>query len=309
MKLSVIVPVYNEEKSIKLVYERIFEVLKTLSLDWEIIFIDNKSTDSSLSEIENLTLFDDRVKAISFSRNFGPSVEASISAGYQNCNGDAAIVVYSDLQDPPEFIPEFVDKWLSGFHVVHGVQRSRKGDPIWRNFLVANFYKIMTLLSDTPYYANSGDFKLISRQVIDVLNGLPERARFSRGLIPWIGFSETTVLYDRQPRRSGKSKANINAISYTALTGITSFSLKPLRILSFIGASITVISIIGILLLIAQSMLGNTVPGLTSIFILIFLSIGLNMGAFGLIGEYIGRIQLEVKERPLFVVEKKINFK
>lgn len=305
--LSVIVPFYNEENNLEAVIERLRNVLTTLSIGWEIILVDNCSTDSSFEIVSTEAKKDVRIKLIRFSRNFGPSVEASIAAGFKACTGDAAIVVYSDLQDPPELIPDFVREWQAGADVVYGVQTARPGDPKWRNSLVQLFYGLLSKLSDTPVHPNSGDFKLISRRVIDQLNLMPERARFSRGLISWIGFKETPILYSRAPRTQGKSKSNFWAISYTALTGITSFSLKPLRLLTWLGLFTILASAAGGIVVISEWLFGGSVPGLSSILVLMFLTLGLNMGALGLLGEYLGRIQLEVKSRPQYVIDETIN--
>lgn len=305
--LSLIVPYYNEETNLQNVIHRLTKVLESLPLNWEILLIDNCSTDSSFEIASSAAESEKRIKVIRFSRNFGPNVEASMAAGFQKCKGDAAIVVYSDLQDPPEVIPRFVEAWQAGADVVYGVQTSRPGDPKWRNFLVNRFYSSLERISDTPIHPKSGDFKLISRRVINILNEIPEKARFSRGLISWIGFDSAPVYYSREPRASGKSKSNFWAISYTALTGITSFSLKPLRILTALGFGLMFLSILGIIAVSVLWLTSQTLPGLPSVIVLLLLFLGINMGTLGLIGEYLGRIQLEVKSRPLFIVKDEIN--
>lgn len=305
--LSLIVPYYNEETNLQNVIRRLTLVLELLPLNWEILLIDNCSTDSSFEIASSAAESDKRIKVIRFSRNFGPNVEASMAAGFEKCKGDAAIVVYSDLQDPPELIPRFVEAWEAGADVVYGVQTSRPGDPKWRNFLVNRFYASLERISDTPIHTKSGDFKLISRRIINILNEMPEKARFSRGLISWIGFDSVPVFYSREPRASGKSKSNFWAISYTALTGITSFSLKPLRILTALGFGLMFFSLLGIITVTAQWVTSQTLPGLPSVMVLLLMFLGINMGTLGLIGEYLGRIQLEVKARPLFVIKDEIN--
>lgn len=305
--LSVIVPFYNEHGNLEETITRLRHVLGEIGIGWELLLIDNRSTDGSFEVAKQAAKSDSRIKVIRFSRNFGPSVEASMAAGFEACTGDAAIVVYSDLQDPPELIPQFVNAWLDGADVAYGVQTARPGDPKWRNALVDVFYRMLERLSDTPIHPHSGDYKLISRRVIDVLNAMPERARFSRGMISWIGFQETPIYYSRMPRTAGKSKSNLWAISHTALTGITSFSLKPLRVLTLVGAIATLVSLIGLGVVLIQWLFGYAVPGLTSIMALMLLMLGLNMGSLGLLGEYLGRIQLEVKSRPLYVIDEQLN--
>lgn len=308
-KLSIIVPIYNEQDSILSLVERISNSLVGLNIEWEIIFVDNCSTDNTKSTIRGLLLSEPRIKYIRFTRNFGPDVEASLDAGYRNSTGDAAIVIYSDLQDPPELIPDFIDKWNQGFDVVYGIQKRRLGEKAWRRLAVKVFYIMFRSLSDSPTMTESGDFKLISRRVINQLVDMPERGRFSRGLIAWLGFPSIGIHYDREPRHSGKSKAPIFSIIRTALSAITSFSLKPLRILTGFGAIVTLCSLVFIIVLALGAIFGNPQPGITTVASISLLTLGLTMGSLGLIGEYLGRIQIEVKGRPLYVIDEKINLK
>jgi glycosyltransferase involved in cell wall biosynthesis len=305
--LSVIIPVYNEEENLPELIERLTSVRQGLNLETELIFVDNCSTDTTGEIITKYAANDSSVKYIRFSRNFGPTVEASLAAGYLYSKGDAAIVIYSDLQDPPELIPQFVRNWEAGFDIVYGVQTKRKGEPAWRRAGVRLFYNLFKSISEAPTMQNSGDFKLISRRVIDQLNQLTERARFSRGLISWLGFSSVGVAYEREPRTKGKSNAHLFAIIGTAFTGLTSFSLRPLRILTGVGFATTLFSGITMAWHVIVALVGQPQPGITTLAVLSLLTMGLNMGALGLIGEYVGRIQLEVKQRPLFVVDKSIN--
>lgn len=306
-KLSIIIPVYNEELALPKLLERVTSVLSEIDMTSELIFVDNCSTDRTEEFLIGAASKDSRIKVIRFSRNFGPTVEASIAAGYSHASGDAAIVLYSDLQDPPELIPDFVNLWKAGNDVVFGMQLKRKGEPLWRRMAVRGFYKIFQNFSESPSMDNSGDFKLISRKVINVLNEMPERARFSRGLISWIGFQSVGLPYEREARASGKSKANFFAITRTAFNGLTSFSLKPLRILTGTGFAITGLSILFMSWLVVVALFGQPLPGLTTIACISVLTLGMTMGALGLIGEYVGRIQIEVKQRPLYVIDKTIN--
>ena len=306
--VSIIVPFFNEEQNLPLFTQVLSKVLESLTYNWEVLLIDNCSTDESSNFARDLAKKDVRIKYIRFSRNFGPSVEASISAGYRLCRGDAAIVIYSDLQDPPELIVTFIEKWEEGYDVVYGLQTTRLGEPRWRKFSVKLFYYLLDKLSDTnPIPANAGDFRLISRNVIEVVNQLPERSRYTRGLIAWAGFKTTGIEYEREPRRQGESKANFFSILALSLTAVTSFSLKPLRILTGFGIFVVLLSIIMSIFYLISFFTGETIPGLTTIILILLFSLGLNMGALGLLGEYIGRINIETKQRPLYVIDEVIN--
>ena len=307
-KISVITPFFNEEEVLDLFYERTIKVLDFLNYEYELIYVDNCSQDNSVLVVLEQIKKNPRVKYIKMSRNFGPSVEASICAGLENCNGDAAVVLYSDLQDPPEVIIDFVNQWERGYEVVYGQQISRKGDPHWRNYLIKFYYKLFAFLSDVRIPNNSGDFRLISRRVIDVLNSISEKSRYFRGLSSWVGFKSCAVQYEREPRLNGQSKANIFAIIMTALTAITSFSVKPLRVITLIGFTTFFISIFLGGIQIFNRLTDNAIPGLTTITVLILLTSAINLFSIGILGEYISRIQTEVKNRPIYLIDTKINF-
>jgi polyisoprenyl-phosphate glycosyltransferase len=306
--ISIIVPFFNEEQNLPLFTQKLEKVLETLTYNWEVLLIDNCSTDQSSNFARNLAKSDFRIKYIRFSRNFGPTVEASISAGYRLCQGDAAIVIYSDLQDPPELICAFIEKWDEGYDVVYGLQTIRLGEPRWRKFLVKLFYRFLDKMSDTnPIPANAGDFRLISRNVIEIVNQLPERSRYTRGLIAWAGYKSIGVEYERRPRELGESNTNLFSIMALALTAVTSFSLKPLRLLTGFGLSVTLLSALMSIFYLILFFTGEPVPGLTTVILISLFSLGLNMGALGLLGEYIGRISIETKQRPLYVINERIN--
>lgn len=307
-KLSIIVPFFNEEKGLSTFYKRTLKVLESVKHDYELVYVDNCSQDNSVLIVLDQIKENSKVKYIKMSRNFGPSVEASICAGLENCTGDAAIVLYSDLQDPPEVMVQLIEGWEKGFEVVYGRQKKRKGDPVWRNFLVRSYYKIFAFLSDVDLPSNSGDFRLINRKVIDALNSIPEKARYFRGLSSWVGFKSLAVDYEREPRLSGKSTASLFSITRTAFTAITSFSVRPLRIITFFGFSSVITSVVFTGILFANWLLDNTIPGLTSITVLILMTSSVNLLSLGIIGEYISRIQTEVKNRPVYLIDSKINF-
>lgn len=307
MKISIIIPLYNEEESLPKLFERLDAVCAELEVETEKILIDNCSDDLSPIICRQKVSEDESYTYIRFSRNFGPSVDASIAAGYALAAGDAAIVLYSDLQDPPEAIPEFVAKWRDGYDVVYGVQKMRHGEPLWRRLLVRIFYRLMARISDVSVPVDAGDFRLISRRVMDVLNNLGETARYTRGLISWIGFRQTSVVYERDPRSGGKSKANLLAIIRTALTAITSFSLGPLRLMTAIGAFVSGFSTIAIIGSIFIAIFGQPLPGMTTLVVLNLFILGLLMLSVGLLGEYIGRIHTESKKRPLYIIDEHLS--
>jgi dolichol-phosphate mannosyltransferase len=307
-KLSIIVPFYNEEKGLSSFYNRTIKVLESIEYDYELIYVDNCSQDNSVLLVLDQIKENSKIKYIKMSRNFGPSVEASISAGLENCSGDAAIILYSDLQDPPEVMVQFIKEWEQGFDVVYGRQIKRKGDPVWRNFLVRSYYRIFAFLSDVDLSSNSGDFRLVNRKVIDALNSIPEKARYFRGLSSWVGFKSLAVDYEREPRLSGKSTANLFAITRTAFTAITSFSVKPLRIITFFGFGSLITSVIFTGILFVNWLFDNSIPGLTSITVLILITSAINLLSLGILGEYVSRIQTEVKNRPVYLIDSKINF-
>ena len=306
MLLSFVVPVYNESGSIADVIERISRVVPDRA-DFEIIFVDNCSTDDTRQLITKAAEIDSRIKLVGLSRNFGPSVETSLLAGLYASSGDACVVLYGDLQDPPEVVQEFVDAWLLGYDVVYGVQTARDGEAWWRRTGAHWFYRVMASGSDSPLPAHAGDFRLLSRLVVDDLLKMPERARYMRGLSSWLGYRQLGVPYQRAARSSGTSKAHLGAVIRTAFTGITSFSLKPLRILTAAGFLLSAICLLLIAGLVLMWAFGTPVPGLTSVLVAILFSGAVNLLALGLIGEYLGRIQLEVKRRPHFVIREAIN--
>lgn len=303
-KLSIIIPLYNEADSLPKLFERLDSVCQTLDVETEKILVDNCSDDLSAAICKQKTSDDDTYVYIRFSRNFGPAVDSSIAAGYEHATGDAALVLYSDLQDPPEVIPQFVAKWREGYDVVYGVRTVRHGEPMWRRISIKVFYRLMRKISDVAVPVDAGDFRLISRRVIDVLNHLDERARYTRGLISWVGFPQASISYKREPRFGGQSKANLFAITRTAMTAITSFSLGPLRLLTGIGLLISCASSLAIVASVLVAIFGQPLPGMTTLIVLNLFTLGVLMLSVGILGEYIGRIHTESKRRPLYIIEE-----
>jgi dolichol-phosphate mannosyltransferase len=240
-----------------------------------------------------------------FSRDF--NVEASMSAGYRVAAGDAIVVLYSDLQDPPEVIPRFIEKWQEGWDVVYGVRSVRPGEARWRNMAVSLAYRIIAWFSEVPIPRNAGDFRLISRRVRDALDDCAEYNRYMRGLIAWLGFRQVGIEYTRRPRFAGASKAPFFALVTFVFSAITSFSLRPLRIFSILGFALVTLSLVAVPVYVVLYAMGNPPPGITTLIVLALLAIGINSLGIGILGEYLGRTYAETKRRPLYVVEETVN--
>jgi glycosyltransferase involved in cell wall biosynthesis len=301
--VSIIIPVWNEIDGLPELFDRMHSSLKDAPCAFEYVFVDNCSDDGSDEYIRNCADENPNIVLLRFSRNFGPTVEASIAAGLQYCTGDAAVVLYSDLQDPPEVIPRMIIKWLDGFDVVYATHEERVGEPTWRRIAARAFYAVAHWASGDLIRRDSGDFQLIDRKVIDVIATMSERVRFFRGLVPWTGFTSAPVFYDRTARSSGIAAGRVFAITQTAINGITSFSTVPLRILSLVGLIALMTSVLLGTASIALFLTSTHVPGLTSITVLLIANFGMIGLACGVLGEYVGRIYIEVKQRPLFVID------
>lgn len=304
--ISIVIPARNEELNIVPLEEQVLKATENLPYDFEFIVVDNRSTDRTGELVKEICSRDTRWKYIRFTRDF--TSESSITAGYHYSKGDAIIVLYSDLQDPPSMISRFLEKWEQGYDVVYGVRTVRRGDPAWRNFLTKIFYRLINSLADINIPIDTGDFRLIDKKVRNALESLGEYNRYMRGLIAWIGFNQTGVIYERQPRTAGVSKGPFWHILLYALTAITSFSIQPLRIFLMAGVGITALSLIAIIINLFSYFIGKPVAGLTTLFILSFLGIGINSFGIGLLGEYLGRTYFETKHRPIYIVDETIGF-
>lgn len=303
--ISIIIPARNEESNMPRLESELRLMTEPLPFHWEFIVVDNDSTDCTRELVKEICQRDARWKYIRFSRNF--TVEMSITAGYHFAKGDAMVVLYSDLQDPPETIPRLIEKWREGYDVVYGVRTVRPGDPKWRNFAVKIAYRIITWCADVPIPTDAGDFRIISRRVRDTLEQFREYNRYMRGLIAWLGFRQTSISYERRARKAGVSKAPFWELLFFVLNAITSFSLKPLRLFTLLGFGLIVISIIAVAIYTVLFLTGSPPPGITTLIVLSFLGIGLNSLGIGVLGEYLGRTYSEVKNRPLYVVQETIN--
>ncbi|MFB6367834.1 glycosyltransferase family 2 protein [Paenibacillus elgii] len=307
LKLSLIVPMYNEGSNISYFYNRITKVLEEIGYRYEIICINDGSKDDTMLHLMELNKKDSRIKIINLSRNFGK--EIAMSAGLNAAKGDAIIPIDADLQDPPELIPELIDKWLAGYDVVYATRTKREGETWAKKATAKLFYKFMRKITNIDIPADTGDFRLMSRRVVDALNQLPEHHRFMKGLFSWVGFKQTGVSYQREPRHAGKSSFNYWKLWNFAIEGITSFSFAPLKMSSYLGFIVSFLSVLYMLFLIVRTIFfGNEVPGYPSLMVTILFFGGVQLMSLGFIGEYVGRIYNESKRRPLYFVSDQIGF-
>ena len=306
--LSVVVPVKNEEDGILPFIERVGSILDNVAADggWEILFVDDGSTDATLAAIVAANLSDARVRGLSLSRNFGK--EAALSAGLDHARGAAVIPMDVDMQDPPEVLPEMVAKWRAGHEMVFGVRRSRAEDSFAKRVTAGLFYRAHNMVSADKIPENAGDFRLMDRKVVNVIRAMPERNRFMKGLFAWAGFRQTSVEYDRAERETGTTKFNYWKLWTLALDGITSASTVPLRIWSYIGAIVALFAMGYAGLIAVQTIIfGNSVPGYASIMTSVLFLGGVQLISLGVLGEYVGRILTETKQRPLYVVRDTVG--
>ncbi|MEZ0537737.1 glycosyltransferase family 2 protein [Caldicellulosiruptoraceae bacterium PP1] len=304
---SIVVPVFNEELVINETYKRLKYVMDSLNESYEIIFVNDGSKDKSGEILKNICNKDKNIKLISFSRNFGHQV--AITAGIDYSSGSAVIIIDADLQDPPEIIPKMTEKWKEGYHVVYGKRIKRNGESFFKRFTAKAFYRILRMMTDINIPVDTGDFRLMDRKVCDALKSIPEKNRYVRGLVSWIGFKQTGVEFVREGRFAGETKYPLKKMLKFAFDGITSFSYKPLKLATYIGTIISVLSFFYLVVVIIEKLFTNfTVKGWTSIVALNLFFNGLMFIMIGIIGEYIGRIYDEAKGRPLYIVDEKEGF-
>jgi len=302
--ISWIVPCFNEEDVIETTINRILEVSSDISgYNSEIIIVDDGSRDKTREILRSLIEKDKRINLIGLSRNFGHQI--ALQAGLDNCSGSAAIIIDADLQDPPEVALEMLKKWEDGFDVVYARRKERQSENIFKKITAGIFYRLLNLLSEVRIPLDTGDFRLIDKKIILELKEMPEKGRFMRGLISWLGFKQTEILYTRNKRFAGKSKYPLRKMLSFALEGITSFSTKPLKIASFFGFIFSVASLISIFyVLFIRIFTSQWVAGWAFLSLAILLSSGIQMLLVGMLGDYIGRIYLETKRRPLYIVDE-----
>lgn len=302
-ELSVVLPVFNEEQVLPILWERLSSALEKIVESHEVIFVDDGSRDGSLQILRELHQKDPRAKYISFSRNFGH--QTAISAGMAQTHGRVIAIMDADLQDPPEVLPSFLAKWREGYQVVYAIRRKRKESVIKRTFYSA-FYRLLARVSEIDIPLDAGDFCVMDREIVDLLNALPERNRFVRGIRSWVGFKQIGVEYERQARFAGEPKYTFRKLLKLAFDGIISFSHLPLRMASVAGFIISCISFLYAAATLFQKLFtSSTVPGYATTIILICFLGGVQLISVGILGEYLGRIYDEVKSRPLYILKEK----
>lgn len=300
--LSIIVPVFNEEAVIVDFHLRLSTALIMTNVDkMEIIYINDGSTDDSLNLLLKMQEKDARIKVIDLSRNFGK--EAAITAGLENATGEAVVILDADLQDPPELINDMVKEWRNGYDVVNMRRLSRQGETRLKKITARLFYTFMGRIGKVKLPEDVGDFRLLSRQAVDALLQMPERTRFMKGLFAWIGFSTKELTYHRDARYAGTSKWNYWSLWNLALEGITSFTIAPLKISSYVGILTSLGALLyGIFIMVKTLVFGNPVPGYPSLIVIILFLGGLQLLAIGVVGEYLGRVFIETKQRPMYLI-------
>jgi glycosyltransferase involved in cell wall biosynthesis len=304
--VSIIIPVLNEAEGIATLLGRLKPTLEGLDCRWELLFVDDGSTDATLARIREQHKADPRITAVSLSRNFGK--EIAIAAGLAHARGDAAIMMDADLQHPPEMLPQFLDKWREGYQIVYGQRVNREGDGPVRRLLTHSFYRLFNALARTDIPPGAGDFRLLDRRAIDAMNAIRESSRFNKGLFSWIGFRSTGIEYDVAERVHGQSKWSLRRLVHFALDGLTSFSTLPLRVWSLLGLAISLTAFAYSLFVLVQTLIvGADVPGFPSLIISVMFLAGVQLISLGVLGEYLGRVYEEVKGRPLYIVAEVVG--
>lgn len=304
---SIVIPLFNEELVVNETYKRVRTIMDSTGEPYEIIFVNDGSRDGTLGKVREIAKMDRNICLISFSRNFGH--QSAITAGMDYSKGQAVIVIDADLQDPPEVMLKMIDKWKEGYEVVYGLRIKRKGETFFKKVTAKVYYRILNKLTDVDIPVDVGDFRLIDRKVCDALKKLPERNRYVRGLISWLGFRQTGVEFVREERLAGETKYPFRKMIKLALDGITSFSYKPLKLASYIGAAISAIGFLYLLVVIFQKLFTDTtVQGWASLIAITLFFNGIILLILGIIGEYIRRIYDEAKGRPAYIISEMINF-
>ncbi|MDZ8183687.1 MAG: glycosyltransferase family 2 protein [Nostoc sp. ChiSLP02] len=308
VELSVVVPMYNEEPNLDYLFERLVSVLARLNMKYEIVCVNDGSKDKTLQCLVEYHYRNPAIKVVNLSRNFGK--EIALTAGIDYTTGAAVVPIDADLQDPPELIEELIRKWREGYDVVYATRRSRQGESWTKRFTASAFYQTISKLSQIPIPPNTGDFRLLDRCVVNALKQMPERNRFMKGLFAWVGFRQTSILYDRHQRYKGNTKWNYWKLWNFAIDGIAAFSLIPLKVWTYLGLAISLISFSYASFLIIRTLLfGIDIPGYASLMVAVLFLGGVQLLSLGMIGEYLGRVYDEVKARPLYLVRDAYGFK
>lgn len=301
VQISVVVPLHNEEPNINYFFERLESVLEGLGLAYEIVCVDDGSKDNTLRQLVAHHHRNPSIKVVSLSRNFGK--EIALTAAIDHAIGAAVIPIDADLQDPPELIADMIAQWQQGYDVVYATRKSRQGESWLKRFTANVFYRVIGRMSTVEIPRNTGDFRLLDRRVVEVLKQMTERTRFMKGLFAWVGFRQTFILYDRAERYKGRTKWNYWRLWNLAVDGITSFSVLPLKVWSYVGFSLAITTFLYAMFLIIRTLIsGIDVPGYASLMVAILFIGGVQLLTLGIIGEYLGRVYEEVKGRPLYLV-------
>jgi len=302
---SLVIPVYDEEEVLPRLFERLDELLDRLDAPAEVVLVDDGSADRSFEIISKRCSSDPRFRGVRLSRNFGH--QPAITAGMRTARGEAVIVMDADLQDPPEVVLEMIDAWKDGYAVVSGRRLHREGETAVKRASAHLFYRLLDRLSETDIPVDVGDFRLLDRRALDALLAMPERNRYVRGMVAWLGFPQTTVDFVRPERQLGETKYPLRKMVRLALDGVVGFSTTPLRLISKLGLIVSVVSFIAGFGSIIAYFLGATVPGWTSMVVVVFFMGGVQLVVLGVVGEYVGRIYDEVRGRPLYLVSETVE--
>ena len=302
-RISVVAPVYNESAGIRAFHERAVRVLEALpDATWEIVYVDDGSADDSHAQLARFAAADARVRVVKLSRNFGHQI--AITAGLDRAGGDCVVVIDADLQDPPEVIPRLVERWRAGFDVVYGVRSKRRGESALKRFTASAFYRVFDLITGVQIPVDVGDFRLLSRRAVGELTRLREKDRFVRGLVSWIGFAQTGVEYERDERAAGETKYPYRKMIQFALDAIASFSSVPLKLAMWLGYGTSLLALLQLASVSLQRWRGQGVQGWEAIMAALLFLGGVQLICLGILGSYLRRILIEVKPRPLYVVEE-----
>ena len=305
-ELSVIAPVFNEGENIDALVARLVPVLESTVESFEIIFVDDGSSDDTMQRIRRIGVIDARIKAVAFSRNFGK--EIALAAGIDHAHGKAVVMIDADLQHPPETIATFVAKWREGYEMVYGQRIDRTHDSALRRWFTGKFYELFARFGETPLPEGAGDYRLMDRRVVDALKRLGERARFSKGLYAWVGFKSIGVPFEVHARLHGSSKWGYGKLTRFAFDGLFSFSTFPLKLATYIGLAISAFAFTYAMVIAVRTvLLGADVPGFPSLIVSVMFFSGIQLVFLGVIGEYVGRIFAEVKRRPLYIVAEEVG--
>ncbi len=307
IEISLIIPMYNEEDNIETLFKRVIDTLEKLKLTYEIICVNDGSKDRTLEILINYHQTNQAIKVVNLSRNFGKDI--ALTAGIDCAHGNAVIPIDADLQDPPELIGEMIQKWQEGYDIVYATRESRQGETWFKRFTANIFYILLDKITKVHIPKNTGDFRLLDRQVVEAIKRLPERTRFMKGIFAWVGFKSTSIVFERQPRLQGNTKWNYWKLWNFALDGITSFSVLPLKVWTYMGLVISIISLVYASFLVIRTIFfGIDVPGYASLMVTILFLGGIQLITLGIIGEYLGRVYEEIKGRPLYLVRDLYGF-